>query len=285
MFPADSIAYQRNGTLHIRDSTGHHWAVRIHHRSGAPYTTTIPKQPAKLYGRPSGQTSYSDSLRGIAHGLMNLVSQEGAWAWYTGFGGKKNSPVTRVQHGYRPSRNHTEVMNQATTNELGSKLSATQYARAGHGAVLTRGHSAISYEWCHLVSHGLGGPDQEGNIVAATKFQNTEQLILENVLYEYRMEELSIQVQAKLANGTRHLGESIYYKVLLESGQTAYSRTMDARRATNVTYDEIRSVGQAMRASINAALAQQYPTNGFDPKILQYVEDNSEVIEEPAFPC
>lgn len=275
MFPSDSVGYCRNETLHVRDSDGKHWTAGIHWKSGHPYIRTIPKKAAKLYGRPSGSTSYSDALKSISHGLMNIVSQEGSWAWYTGYGGKKNPQSQAVGHKYIPARNHTAIMTAATKDELTFSCNATVYARNGHGARFTKGHSAILYEWCHLVSHGLGGLDVENNIVAATKYQNTEQLILENVLYEYRMEGLSIRVQAKLASGTKHLAESVYYEVLL-NGAKAYSRTMDGRRATNVTYDEYKSVAKVMRQAINNALGKAYPINGIDPEVLSHVEKNTD---------
>ena len=278
IFPADSTAYFRGETVHIRDTAGKHWAAQYHPRSGAPYTKKINKSGAKLYGRPSASTSFSDSLTSISHGLMNIVAQEGSWAWYTGFGGKKTPPERDVSHTYVPARHHRAAMDAATFAELGASFSATDYARKGHGAFGTRGHSSIPYEWCHLISHGLGGLDIEGNIVAATKYQNTEQLILECVLYEYRMEGLSILVQAKLAKGTAHLAESIYYEVRL-NGTRAYSRTMDARRATNVTYGEYASVAQGMRQSINAALLKQYPMDGIDAELIEHVDDQTAMAE------
>jgi hypothetical protein len=272
MFPADSVGYRRGNTLHIRDTSGHHWTIQAHPKSGAPYSRPFPKASSKYYGRPKGQSGISDALVGISHGLMNMVSQEGAWAWYTGFGDIKTTDVHEVEHGYVPKRNHTANMNLATLAELGSVHTATEYARAGHGAFFTRGHSGIRYEWCHLISHGLRGSDAPENIVAATAFQNTEQLVLENTLYEYRMEGLQVRVQAKLASGTRHLAESIYYKVMLENDAVAYTRTMDARRATNPAYGELAAIAQDMRDAINTALAYHYPATGFPPDIIDYFE-------------
>jgi hypothetical protein len=106
----------------------------------------------------------------------------------------------------------------------------------------------------------MGGADTPANIVAATAYQNTEQLILECVLYGYRMEGLSVEVQAKLARGWAHLAESIRYHVKL-NGQTLYTRTMDARRATRPDFTEYASVAREMRKSINIGLEQAFPAD------------------------
>src|SRR5579863_6349603 len=57
-------------------------------------------------------------------------------------------------------------------------VSATNYAAAHQAPVLPRG-----YEWCHLVAHGLGGEDEQGNLVAGSTYANSEQLMIERVLY------------------------------------------------------------------------------------------------------
>lgn len=218
------------------------------------------------------------SARGVSHGVMNFVTQEGSWAWYTGRGGRKWQDGN-VQHGYVPRRSHTAAMNAATLAELGASMTATDYARNGHGAFWTGGHAEIRYEWCHLVGHGMGGPDNPANLVAATCHQNSEQLILECVLYGYRMEGFSIEVEAKLASGTQHLAESIWYKVL-RNGQVVYQRTMDARRATRPSWDEFRSVAEGLRASLNRALETQCPANHLTYEDLEYIDANFDAEAE-----
>jgi hypothetical protein len=106
----------------------------------------------------------------------------------------------------------------------------------------------------------MGRPDDPGNIVAATAYQNTEQLILECVLYSYRMEGLNVEVQAKLAPSCAHLAESIWYCVKLND-KTIYSRTMDARRATRPDFKEYASVAREMRRSLNIGLQKAFPAN------------------------
>jgi hypothetical protein len=264
--------YVRNGTLHIRDDSGGHWTAAFHSRSGQPYHRPIGRAGMKLYGRPTGNYGFfTHGVRSFRHGLMNAALQEGAWAWYTGLGGTKEQSGT-VAHTYIPARAHTVAMTQATSDELGEAMSATAYARRGHGAAGTRGHSAINYEWCHLVAHGLGGSDVPGNLVAATCFQNTEQLIIEAVLYEYRMEGLQIKVSAKLASGTDHLAESIYYEILL-GGQRVYGRTMDARRATNVSYSEVGNIAREIRIGLNNGLASAFPVDDVDQDLIDHARN------------
>jgi hypothetical protein len=289
--------YKRGGSLHIRDTEGNHWTLR-NARGGRDPGDGSPIDPseeilqheATLYHRSErrkrkggsralsrfaasgGGGSASWTWRGLGHGVMNFAAQEGSWAWYTGWGGQK-SQNGNVTHGYVPKRTHTAAMIGATHAELGTSLSATNYARRGHGAYWTRGHSAIGYEWCHLVAHGMGGPDHPKNLVAATRHQNSEQLIIECVLYGYRMEGFAVQVRAKLAKGTQHLAESIYYQILL-NGQSAYTRTMDCRRATQPDFAEFHTVARDLRARLNAALERAMPADDMKYEEWEYIQDN-----------
>src|ERR1700730_1484608 len=195
--------YFRGESFHLRDTEGHHWTLRRASRGGRDWSDGSPIDPseeileheATLYHRSEKKTHKGGSgamsrfgasqdpswtWRGLGHGVMNFATQEGGWAWYTGRGGRKQQQGN-IGYGYVPQRAHTVAMNAATFAEVTTALSATAYARRGHGARLTGGHSAIGYEWCHLVSHGMGGPDVPANIVAATCHQNSEQLILECV--------------------------------------------------------------------------------------------------------
>lgn len=263
--------YRRGDSHHVRDTEGNHWTVRIssggtvHHRSER--RRRAGGSGAFTRFAPHGQ---GVSLLGLGHGVMNFLTQEGSWAWYTGRGGEKRR-TGRVEHTYVPTRTQGTSMANATNAELGKSLSATGYAREGHGAYWTRGHSAIRYEWCHLVAHGMGGSDEQDNLVAATRHQNTEQFILECVLYGYRMEGFTVDVAAKLAKGTDHLAESIHYQVLL-GGRSAYRRTMDCRRATQPSWPEFRSVARDMRAWLNAALAEAYPSD-LSPEESEYIDE------------
>jgi hypothetical protein len=293
-----NTVYFRGECFHVRDTDGHHWTVRNASRGGREHSDGSPIDPhhertlheptiyhrserTKRRGGSRALSRFAASSqdptwtwRGLGHGVMNLVTQEGSWAWYSGSGGTKQQQGN-VGHGYVPRRAHTAAMGLATNAEVGSVLSATEYARRGHGDRWTRGHSAINYEWCHLVSHGMGGPDVAANLVAATCHQNSEQLILECVLYGYRMEGFAVDVRAKLASGTAHLGESIYYQILL-NGQRAYARTMDCRRATRPTWNEFRTLAAEVRAGLNAALVRAYPADHLTYEQEEYIEEELE---------
>ncbi|MEX3944864.1 hypothetical protein AB4Y44_36130 [Paraburkholderia sp. BR10937] len=282
--PNEYTIYKRDETFYIRDLKGNRWSLQ--HRygdripsDGSPIDPAeeillenarsivrkIPKGPsAPTYNRFSNTTNWSFAQRasrtvyGGVHGGANALFLQGSWAWRVPFGSKKTPTAHRVSHGYIPDRKHTEVMKAATMAEVNQELSATEYARNAWFFNPTKGHRDIRYEWCHLVAHGLGGPDHHTNIVAATKYQNSEQLILESVLHDYRMEGLELVVEAKLALGWQHLAESIWFRVRL-GNKDIYSRTMDARRATKPDFNEYAAVSTEMRRYLNNGLRAHYP--------------------------
>ncbi|TKC81444.1 hypothetical protein FAZ69_27840 [Trinickia terrae] len=307
---SELYAYFRGNSFHVRDLDGHHWTVRQGRATGKG--TRIPSDgsridPAEEHAKREGALSLKNEvvprktgsgthgrfgtssgwvppwIRGPAHGIANVLLQEGSWAWYTGWGDVKRPPAKEVKHGYRPKRGHKAAMDAATLKECGQALSATQYARLrSSGLSITSGHAYIAYEWCHLVAHGMGGSDSPDNIVAATAFQNTEQLILECVLYGYRMEGLEVEVQAKLARGWEHLGESIWYRVKLDD-QTIYTRTMDCRRATRPDFKEYGAVAREMRRYINTALEKAYPADQMRMDAWELVQSQSpDEVDESA---
>jgi hypothetical protein len=275
--------YRRDGTYYIRDLKGNRWTVQLRYGTrelsdGSPINPyeeilqeddrsivrVIPKSGrAPTYGRFSNYKNASPGkiaqrrFRAANHGLMNFVLLQGSWAWLVPYENKKQPPMHDLRHGFVGKRIHTKQMKAATLAEVGEELSATQYARKGGLLTFNKGHSAISYDWCHLVGHGLLGKDIPGNIVAATAFQNSEQLILETVLHDYRMEKLMLNVEAKLAYGWKHLAESIWFRVML-NGDTIYSRTMDARRATKPDFNEYTEVSTDMRRQLNRGLKKHY---------------------------
>ncbi|WP_321957828.1 hypothetical protein [Paraburkholderia bannensis] len=295
---SDIFSYVRNNTIHVRDLHGGHWTVRQGRQTGNTTRETsdgspidpsseIQKREAAYwlkdehkkkkggggtYGRfDSHSGSPYSQLRGGTHGVANVLLQEGSWAWYTGQGDVKQQSI-ELKSGYVPERNHTVVMREAS-----DAASATEYALSRSSFFnATSGHANLRYEWCHLIAHGMRGPDTPNNIVAATAFQNTEQLILECVLYGYRTEGLSIDVQAKLAHGWDHLAESIWYRVILDK-KTIYSRTMDARRATRPDFKEFGSVAREMRRCINTSLENAFPADDMNMdqwEIIQTLSPN-----------
>ncbi|MEM7165155.1 MAG: DNA/RNA non-specific endonuclease [Planctomycetota bacterium] len=259
-------AYRRGASVHVRNECGDHWYLNQYGSF-----TRVSRSGAKLHGRPAVPRGFVTKAwvlqRSVRHRLMNAVTAEGSWAWYFGRGERKGADAPyAVEHRYVPRRKRLETL-------LGHR--ADDYARQSEHGWATRGHSSISYEWCHLIAHGLGGSDNKKNVVAATAYCNTEQLILECVLYEYRQEGLSVDVQAKLAKGTEHLGECINYSVNYK-GSTVYSRLLDCRRATNVTYNDFAVVSADMREKINAKLKPQVPVDGTMRALGNSEEDGTE---------
>ncbi|GEM_PF-1967436 len=296
--------YCRDGTYYIRDLRGNRWNVQGRYGTrqlsdGSPINPqeeilleddrsimrVIPKKgSAPTYGRFSNYKNASSveinkrRFRATNHGLMNFVLLQGSWAWFVPYEGKKQPLAHDLKHGFVGKRIHTEKMKAATFAEVGEELSATQYARKGGRLTLNKGHSAIRYEWCHLVGHGLLGPDTAGNIVAATAYQNSEQLILESVLHDYRMERMMLSVEAKLAYGWKHLAESIWFRVTL-NGDTIYSRTMDARRATKPDFNEYTKVSTDMRRQLNRGLKKHYSGKNLTMEMFEAINQKLEIVD------
>jgi hypothetical protein len=290
--------YRRDdGTdLHVRDTRGNHWTLGENWRGGdvkerhpgdfidtwrerSRREPTIVLRDVKSHGssrahsRIAQSPYYYDYIRGFGHGLANLLTQEGSWAWLSGLGDVKRQSK-KIKHSYVPSRTQGTVMKASTELETNERCSATKYARLGHGSFLTRGHSAIRYEWCHLVAHGMGGKDVPENLVAATCYQNTEQFIIECVLYGYRMEGFSVHVAAKLAKGTLHLAETIEYSILL-GNEILWEVRMDARRATQPTWSEYDRTARSIRSALNDGLVAKYESNtNLTVEQLEYIEKN-----------
>ncbi|MBD9462668.1 MULTISPECIES: hypothetical protein [unclassified Pseudomonas] len=296
--------YCRDGTYYIRDLKGNRWTVQARYGTrelsdGSPIdpyeeillkddrsiVRVIPKAGgAPTYGRFSNYKNASSGkitkrrIRAVNHGLMNFVLLQGSWAWLVPYEGKKQPQMHDLMHGFVGKRIHTKKMKAATLEEVGEELSATQYARKGGVLTFNKGHSAIRYDWCHLVGHGLLGKDIAGNIVAATTYQNSEQLILESVLHDYRMEKMMLKVEAKLAYGWKHLAESIWFRVML-NGDTIYSRTMDARRATKPDFNEYTEVSTDMRRQLNRGLKKHYSGDDMTMETFEAISNKLGIVD------
>ncbi|MFC4734155.1 hypothetical protein [Salipiger abyssi] len=179
-----------------------------------------------------GHVNRKESLRfsnSVAH-LSELQSNfDATWALpHRGIG-------SAGWHALPPGRNKSDrVPNQGmkgamqTLNPASSTFSAGEYAKfledpprnypLVHGA---------TWHWCHLISHGLGGGNGPGNVVAGTKQNNGEQMAIENALALYRSEQLaefSFRVRAintDIGPG-RHMGKVICYEIRCETVAPAY---------------------------------------------------------------
>lgn len=152
-------------------------------------------------------------------------------------------------------RRTTQVMNGATKAMFGEAKTATQYAR-GCGYA-----GGAPFEWCHLAAHGYGGPDSLENIVAGTANCNSEQLIIENALWQYRNEELfEVHISSTVLHpvGAPHLGGVIRYRIYA-GGQKIFTHYIDcfSHSRPDGVYED--SLFYEVVASLNEALAELCP--------------------------
>jgi hypothetical protein len=189
-----------------------------------------------------------------------------------------------VQYTNPPARRHTQVMLGVMRAKYGVGAQATanwyktQVAVRDNGPAIPPG---ISFEWCHLVGHGLGGADAAGNLVAGTKGCNSEQLIIENAIWSYRDEnraQISIDVNCSLrqngASVVDHLGGVIRYRILAGGAGEIYVRYIDCFRGTEPSGDlEARIHGEVVEA-INRYLRTTFPVSRDE------LDDIEEAVEE-----
>lgn len=241
--------YHEGETEHARDDAGNHWVKRKHYSSKKEYWTEVDHGSQNLHGRGTPKTNKG---KGFTHGLMNVLALQGGWNAFrpVGYGGSK--VVTNdVGYAYYPKRRYRENMSEVAQDELGvnHNVSASQYARHFGG------HRKVKYNWCHLGSFGLTGDDSVENIVVATTHNNTEQMAIEQALYDYKDKGFSVKIKARLARGTDHLAEYIYYEVWY-GNFLVYTRTLDARRATEPTFKEISGIKTSVRRALNKAMSR-----------------------------
>ena len=225
------VFYRRIGsqTVYVRDGSGRYRCFSF--ANGRP--RRLPggiTQLAPLYGRVdfrngrrfTGRTRSQRSLR------TAFTNTPGGHRLTTGW---VPLPTVRVQS----RRKTNQGMNTATTNLTGNARSATNYAIWVDGT--TPGSPVDStkrYEWCHLLAHSMGGADDETNIVAAVKGNNTEQLAIESALQMYRCENaFSMRVTAACLDGGngQHMGNVIRYEASFVNGGPDYVRYLDCLRA------------------------------------------------------
>ncbi len=132
-------------------------------------------------------------------------------------------------------RTTNQGMDTAMQNLTGAKRSALAYATWVSGRNANAGLDVtLPWEWCHLVAHSLGGADNAGNIVAAVKGNNSEQLAIESALHMYRSEDqFELKVTASLMNNGdgKHVGDVIRYKIRCSAGGSDFEQYLDCLNA------------------------------------------------------
>lgn len=234
----------QSGNEHARDDAGNHW---YKNQYGA--WTRANHQHHSLHGR--GTWVSPEFGKNFLHGLSNMAHLQGGWHALRPFGtGGSKSMNLAINHVHHPGRSYSRNMAEAAKIETGTAdMTATDYA-IHHGA-----DARVNYNWCHLASFGMSGDDSVNNIVAASTHNNTEQMAIEQALYDYRNKGFTVKVKARIARGTAHLAEYIHYQVWY-GNFLAYSRTMDARRVSEPTYEEINDIKVSVRRAIHKALSR-----------------------------
>jgi hypothetical protein len=153
----------------------------------------------------------------------------------------------------REERKYIQAMKAATETELGVGLGtarATEYAArwVGGPPVITGG-----YNWCHLIGHGGGGGDDPANLVAASTHNNSEQLAIERIVYQYKNSGVGLRVEAELYGISLHLARHLVYVVMV-NGKEVYERRMDAWRPDKPTFKELSTIKSGVTDGITSAL-------------------------------
>ena len=284
--------YQRGESYHVRDKFGVQYVVNSNLSSGRP----IKRFRGNFYNRIDWCNNYRDSTPGQA-ALQDSFDNFS--------GGYSHIQEISVTYKYIPKRTHTQVMNAVMENLFGQKYSATEYY-----LFLTFGIQQPSllnylqprYEWCHLASHGLGGRDEPDNIVAATSHCNSEQLIIENAIYQYRNEENSfrIRVRASLDDDRgfkQYLGKVIKYEILAQKYrqdnsydsyynenkesekqkyEVIFTYFLDCKRSRKPNRRLVDKLTSEVCSAMNCALGRIHPVKDRDPNdVINFLNEDS----------
>lgn len=157
---------------------------------------------------------------------------------------------------------------------LAPPVSATTYANA-------LGWQG-SYEWCHLIAHSMGGGDGPNNVVAGTANNNSEQLIVENLLSCYRQEQAFLmRVSARLqdAGNGRYMGLAIRYEV--SDGNSIRAMYFDSQTQRVPSGIHVEAVMENLARWLNLSLRARAVVN-MTPAELQQVLDDCPQFAKPS---
>ncbi|WP_157511131.1 hypothetical protein [Frateuria sp. Soil773] len=218
---------QAGRSVYVRDRHGRYNCFSINNGRAVILPTGITTL-APIYGR----VNFANNVRFTAH-------TRSQWA----LGGAYDNAVQYLSSGWvdlptcrDASRRQTnQGMNGAMVALTGVARSATAYVNWAqlNGSVI---NPAGNWEWCHLIAHSMGGADGPGNIVAAMRGNNSEQLAIESALQMFRREDafqMKVSVGLLDAGNGRHVGNVIRYKVRCIHGGDYYVRYLDCLNAPN----------------------------------------------------
>jgi hypothetical protein len=270
------VIYRRGqGTaLFARDQVGHYAAVSLNNNGAVRTIRTYGGMP--WYGR----VDFGNARRfvgGVRSQLLlerdfgNAVNVRGSLNWYA-------LPQQRKQ----TRRQTNQGMNTAMTNLGIANYSATQYA-----AWLNLQQAQERYEWCHLISHAMGGADGPTNIVCARRGNNSEQLAIENLLSQYRTENcFQVRVRGSVLNAGngKHMGDVICYEVRDNNAAKQKNIYLDCRPRHKPSaihqYTLIRDLATWLNRRLEVYFGQFQPTQTEQREVRNYMADNDHVLEE-----
>jgi hypothetical protein len=274
--PPMAVYLRPNGTAyHVRDSLGHHWTVQ-HDGMGCSKLKYHSVSHAKYYGRIDFDP---EAPRNRTPALDVLVSKWSAAR-------DKKRTYAFVQHSNKKLRTHTAQMNSemrdwGLLDGYGHPLSATRYAT--HFNV--RKHDGLNYEWCHLVAHGLGGQDSPENLFLGSKPHNSEQLIIESAVYNYKIEAglFVVDVTAGLPNkkfsAKGFIADVVQYRVQNSRNDDIFIHLMDPHRITTPNADIENKLYADVVHALNWSVEYEYGKvnkvpNKLKEEIAAYVVEN-----------
>ncbi|MCX7033120.1 MAG: hypothetical protein NT046_04000 [Arenimonas sp.] len=259
--PLDGLTFYRRAhgnTIHVRDLRGGHHTIVS--RLGR-YVATAQTTSSPWYGRIE--------WRGDRYTRSQLPDMKALFAT-TVPGEVAPSPWVPLP----PDRATTRrTPNQGMTADMALRfphlvppVSATTYAHA----LGLQG----SYEWCHLIAHSMRGQDGPANVVAGTSHNNSEQLVVENLLSCYRREwgiEMRVSARVRDAGVGRRLGLAIRYEVRIDGATRTMYLDCQTQRAPSGIHVEVMMEGLARW--INLSLRQRVPASPTPQQIRQVLED------------
>jgi hypothetical protein len=196
-------------SIYVRDSTGRYNVYTIN-------GDTVRRLPAGAtsLGPVYNRVDYVNNIRFTA--FVRTQSQLAA-AYLQAAHKLSTLWVNLPSNSADTRRAPNQGMNGPTQGLTGNRMSATDYAawyQGRHPNGPVRAHTR--WEWCHLLAHGMHGADDETNIVAARRNNNSEQLAIENALHLYRQEKaFTMKISAALVDGNdgQYIGNVIKYRI------------------------------------------------------------------------
>jgi hypothetical protein len=258
--PLDGLTFYYRGNepaLHVRDlHGGHHTVVN---RNGT-YVATAQSTAAPWYNRVAWRGARSTRGRSpdfkalFASAAPNELLSSGLVAL----------PASRSTTRRVPNQGMTAAMTALFAPPV--PTSATLYANA----LGLQG----TYEWCHLVAHSMRGGDGPLNVVGGTKNNNSEQLIIENLLSTYGQERcFGMTVTARLQNPNlgQHMGVAIRYEV--SDGNYTFTLYFDSQTQNQPSGVHVQALMEKLARWLNQCLVDRATVHLSNQTLQDVLED------------